>query len=180
MRIIKNPETIKKNSESIQEQSRFQTAYERACYLLDAREYSYFALYQKLMQNYHDEELCTAVMQKLVDCNAVNDRRYAEHYAVYLVQRKGYGIQRARQEMLRKGLERNLIQEFLAQQQIFANENLSRILVKKYYRYLQDEQDYKAREKAVAGMVRLGYDFRAVRNAIEDYFAELENEENEE
>lgn len=178
MRIIKNPEAVEKNPESVTEQFRFRTAYERACYLLDAREYSYSVLYQKLMQNYHDEALCTAVMQKLADCNAVNDRRYAEHYAAYLVQRKKYGIQRARQEMLRKGLDRELIQEFLAEQQEFADENLSQVLVRKYYRYLQDEQDYKAREKAVAGMVRLGYDFRAVRNAIEDYFAGLENENN--
>jgi len=48
---------------------------------------------------------------------------------------------------------------------------------KKYGRILTDPKDWKAREKAVAGMARLGYNYRAVKDAIEDYFAEFEEEE---
>lgn len=154
----------------------FRTAYEKACCYLDIREYCYQELYQKLLRKYPDEDLCRAVMEKLVNCGAVDDRRYAEHYAEYLVRSKGYGIRRAEQEMWHKGLDRSLIREFLDEQRTVADENLPRILVKKYERHLQDREDYRAREKAVAGMVRLGYDFQAVRNAIEDYFAEQEED----
>lgn len=163
--------------EELHQKSRFRRAYQRACYLLDDRDYSYYMLYQKLMLSYQDNTLCTSVMNRLVQCGAVNDRRYAEKYAEYLVQRKGYGIYRAKQEMLRKGLDKDLIHEFLAEQEEFALANLPVVLVKKYGSILIDEQDFKARNKVIAGMTRLGYDYRAVRNAIEDYFAEQEDEE---
>ncbi|MDE5884563.1 MAG: recombination regulator RecX [Oscillospiraceae bacterium] len=176
MKWINYSEIEKKISESAEELPGFRTAYEKACCLLDVREYCYQELYQKLLRKYPDENLCQAVMKKLVRCDAVNDRRYAQRYAEYLVRRKGYGIRRAEQEMRHKGLNRTLIREFLAEQQKVADENLPRILVKKYSRHLQDADDYRAREKAVAGMVRLGYDFHAVRNAIEDYFAEQEED----
>lgn len=163
--------------EELHQKSRFRRAYQRACYLLDDRDYSYYMLYQKLMLSYQDNTLCTSVMNRFVQCGAVNDRRYAEKYAEYLVQRKGYGIYRAKQEMLRKGLDKDLIHEFLAEQEEFALANLPVVLVKKYGSILIDEQDFKARNKVIAGMTRLGYDYRAVRNAIEDYFAEQEDEE---
>ena len=160
--------------ENLHDKSRFRRAYQRACYLLNDRDYSYKMLYQKLMLSYQDDLLCKRVLEKLVAINLINDRRYAERYAEYLVQKKGYGIYRAKQEMLKKGLDKNVIQEFLAEQQEFALENINSVLAKKYGRILQDEQDFKTRNKVIAGMVRLGYDVTSIKYAIEDYFAEQE------
>ncbi|MDE6777625.1 MAG: RecX family transcriptional regulator, partial [Oscillospiraceae bacterium] len=126
---------------------------------------------------YQDDLLCKSILEKLVKINLINDRRYAERYAEYLVQKKGYGIYRAKQEMLKKGLAKDLIQEFLAEQETFAQENVYAVLVKKYGRILQDEQDFKTRNKVIAGMARLGYDITSIKYAIEDYFANQEDEE---
>ena len=79
--------------------------------------------------------------------------------------------------MLKKGLAKDLIQEFLAEQEAFAQENVYAVLVKKYGRILQDEQDFKTRNKVIAGMARLGYDITSIKYAIEDYFANQEDEE---
>lgn len=163
--------------EDLHKKSRFRRAYQRACYLLNERDYSYQMLYQKLMISYQDDLLCKSILEKLVKINLINDRRYAERYAEYLVQKKGYGIYRAKQEMLKKGLAKDLIQEFLAQQEAFAQENVYAVLVKKYGRILQDEQDFKTRNKVIAGMARLGYDITSIKYAIEDYFANQEDEE---
>jgi regulatory protein len=134
-------------------------------------------MYQKLMKTYQDRELCRSVMEQLVQCGSINDRRYAARLAEYLVETKRFGIFRARQEMLRRGLDKNLIEESLAPFEETAEENIPEVLEKKYGRILTDPKDWKAREKAVAGMARLGYNYRAVKDAIEDYFAEFEEEE---
>lgn len=156
--------------------SRLRRAYRRACYLLDERDYSYSMLYQKLMRTYQDRELCTKVMQKLVQCGSIDDRRYANRLAEYLVMSKRYGIFRARQEMLRRGLEKSLVEDALDGWEDEAAENIPTVLEKKYARYLTDPKDYKSREKVIAGMARLGYNYRDVKAAIEDYFADFDEE----
>ncbi len=163
--------------EELHTKSRFRRAYRRACYLLDERDYSYSMMYQKLMKTYQDRELCKSVMEQLVQCGSINDRRYAARFAEYLVETKRFGIFRARQEMLRRGLDKNLVDESLEPFEEIAEENIPAVLEKKYGRILTDPNDWKAREKAVAGMARLGYNYRAVKDAIEDYFAEFEEDE---
>ncbi|MBR6618627.1 MAG: regulatory protein RecX [Oscillospiraceae bacterium] len=164
----------------LHQKSRFRRAYRRACYLLDERDYSYSMMYQKLMRTYQDRELCNSVMQQLVQCGSINDRRYAERLAEYLVVSKRYGIFRARQEMLRRGLEKNLVEDALDGWEDAAEENIPAVLEKKYARYLTDPKDWKAREKVVAGMARLGYNYRDVKAAIEEYFADWDEDEDEE
>jgi len=157
---------------SLHQKSRFRRAYRRACFLLDDREYSYCMMYQKLMHTYEDKALCTSVMEQLVQCGAIDDRRYARKYAEYLAGSKQYGLYRIRQEMLRKGLDKQLIEESLRMVEEITAENLSGVLEKKFGRLLTDPKDFKSREKVIAGMIRLGYDYQSVRNAVEDYFAE--------
>lgn len=162
---------------SLHDRSRSRRAYQRACYLLDERDYSYAMLYRKLMQTYQDKTLVLGVMERLVQSGAIDDRRYAGRLAEYLVERKRYGMYRARQEMLHRGLDRELVEEALDGLEDAAEENLPAVLEKKYGRILTDPKDYKTREKVIAGMARLGYDFRSVKAAIDDYFAALEAEE---
>ena len=160
----------------LHDESRYKRAYKRACYLLDVRDYSYVMLYRKLMQTYQDKALVRRVVDHLAECGIINDRRYAGKLAEYLVERKRYGIFRARQEMLYRGLDKALVEDALEGLEDTAEENLPAVLEKKYGRILTDPKDYKTREKVIAGMARLGYDFRSVKAAIEDYFASLEEE----
>lgn len=176
-RLMEGMEIDAETMEALHTKSRFRRAYRRACYLLDERDYSYSMMYQKLMKTYQDKELCRSVMEQLVQCGSINDRRYAARLAEYLVETKRFGIFRARQEMLRRGLEKNLVEESLEPFEESAEENIPLVLEKKYGRILTDPKDWKAREKAVAGMARLGYNYRAVKDAIEDYFADWEEDE---
>lgn len=162
---------------SLHDQSRYRRAYQRACYLLDERDYSYAMLYKKLMQTYQDKPLCLKVMDKLMETGQIDDSRYAGKLAEYLVERKKYGIFRAKQEMLKRGLAKHLIEDALAELEDTAEENIPDVLEKKYGRILIDPKDFKTRQKVIAGMARLGYNYQSVRNAIEDYFADWEEEE---
>lgn len=162
---------------ALHDRSRQRRAYQRACYLLDARAYSYAMLYRKLMQTYQDKPLCLHVMARLVESGLIDDRRYARRLAEYLVERKHYGLYRVRQELLHKGLDKSLIEDALEDLDEAAEENLPAVLEKKYGRILTDPKDYKTREKVIAGMARLGYSFQSVKDAIEQYFDALDEDE---
>lgn len=165
--------------QELHDRSRERRAYQRACYLLDERDYSYMMLYRKLMQTYREKELCIKICDRLAHAGLIDDRRYAEKCAEYLVERKKYGIYRAKQEMLHRGLDKTLVEHALAEFEEEAQENIPAVLRKKYGRVLIDPDDRKAREKVIAGMARLGYNYRDVKDAIEDYFNELESESEE-
>ena len=162
--------------QELHDRSRQRRAYQRACYLLDERDYSYVMLYRKLMQTYHDPALSRNICDRLREAGLIDDRRYAEKCAEYLIERKKYGIYRAKQEMLHRGLEKTLVENALADFEEQAEENIPAVLEKKYGRLLTDPHDRKAREKVIAGMARLGYNFQSVRDAIEDYFADWDEE----
>ena len=159
--------------------SRERRAYERARYLLDERDYSYAMLWRKLVQTYRDKALAKSVCDRLVQSGLIDDRKYAEKCAEYLIERKKYGIYRARQDMLHRGLEKSLVEDALAGWEDTAEENVSAVLEKKYGRLLDDPKDYKTRQKVIAGMARLGYNISSIKDAIDDYFAELEENEEE-
>jgi len=167
------------NSDTLEElhhKSRFRRAYRRACYLLDDRDYSYCMMYQKLMHTYQDKTLCIKVMEQLVQCGAINDKRYAQKFAEYLVERKHYGSYRVRQELLRKGIDKELTELCIQTLEEQSLENLPETLAKKYGSMLTDPQDFKTREKVIAGMIRLGYDYHSIKNAVEEYFQNLQDE----
>lgn len=163
--------------QSLHDRSRERRAYQRACYLLDERDYSYVMLYRKLNQTYRDKALCRKICDRLAQSGLIDDRRYAEKCAEYLVERKKYGIYRAKQEMLHRGLDKTLVENALADLEEQAEENIPAVLEKKYGRILTDPKDFKTREKVIAGMARLGYNFRSVKDAIEDYFADWDEDE---
>ena len=172
--IQENTEISSETLEDLHRKSRFRRAYRRACYLLDDREYSYCMMYQKLMHTYQDKALCVSVMNQLVQCGAINDKRYAKKLTEYLVNAKHYGIYRVRQELLRKGIDKELTEQCIQELKEQALENLPVVLERKYARQLTDPDDSKSIQKVIAGMSRLGYDYYDIKDAIEAYFQEGE------
>ena len=179
-RLTEGTEADESLLQSLHTQSRERRALERARYLLDAREYSYAMLYRKLYQTYHDNPLCKNICDRLVRAGLIDDRKYAGRCAEYFIERKKYGIFRARQEMLHRGLAKELVENALSGYEDTAEEQIPAVLEKKYGRMLIDPKDYRTRQKVIAGMARLGYNFNSVKNAIDDYFAALEEEPGEE
>ena len=93
----------------------------------------------------------------------MDDRAFAETYARELFQRKRYGARRVRQELSRKGVGRDIIDQVLEQYQDMdqaAGENIALVLERRYPTWREDE---KARRRAVAALQRLGYSFEQVR-----------------
>lgn len=142
-------------------------ARERALYLLDAREYSYAGLFEKLEKNY-DEDICFEVLGSLCEAGLVNDRRYAARLAEYYTETKGFGYYRALSEMRRKGIPKELAGKALSEYEDDSAERLYELVMKKYAGDLTDPKGINRVKNALA---RRGYsydDINAVIKAIVD------------
>lgn len=151
-------------------QNDFRKAKERALYLLDYRDHSYKELYDKLRRNY-SPDICEAVMEKMIEIGVIDDRKYAERYARYLFEVKRAGKYKARAEMLKKGIDKEIVDEFLEEYEEDTQERLKELVEKKYARYLTDE---KGVQKVFNALVRYGYNYSDVREVIKEFMDEVE------
>ncbi len=151
----------------------FRRAKERALYLLDYRDHSYAELFEKLSRNY-DEDICYGVCDKLSSMGLVDDRRYAAALARKYMEVKRYGRFRAAREMRQKGIPSELIDEYLDKYEDTVQERLEELISRKYIRRLEDGED--GVKKVRAALVRMGYSYRDVNEALDSVLEELEND----
>lgn len=88
------------------------TAYHTAIDLLTRREHSRQELSQKLKAQGFSVDEIDFVLDQLIRENLQSDARYAELYIVHRRQ-KGYGPLRIRQELRERGIVRDLIEQYL-------------------------------------------------------------------
>lgn len=148
----------------------YRRAKERAFYLFDYRDHSYKELYDKLRRNY-SEEVCKAVMDKMIEIGLIDDRKYAERLARQLFEVKHVGKYKAKAEMLKRGIDREIIDELLSQYEEDTSERLYELVEKKYARYLTDEKGIK---KVFSALVRNGYSYSEVREVIKQFLDEVD------
>ena len=140
-------------------------AQEKALYLLEYRNYSKRELTEKIARTAASREAAQAAAGRMEELGIINDRRFREDYAQKLFSQKGYGARRVAQELRRKGLDQELVQELVEKygSPEQSGENIRRVLEKKYPGWREDE---KVRRRAFAALQRLGYSYQEVREAM--------------
>ena len=153
--------------DEIIEADTFRKAKERALHLLTDRDYCFVELYNKLEKNY-PHEICLSVCRKMAEMGFVNDAAYAEKFARQLFEIKKFGMYRAKQEMKRRGLPENVIENALEPYNDRDDilERLEALVDKKYARYLNDDKGVK---KVKSALVRLGYSYDEVNIVLKAY-----------
>ena len=159
--------------------SNFRRAYQRALYLLDYRDYTYSEMHGKLVENYKNGPLCTAVMKRLTEHGFIDDVRYAERMARKLVEIKRFGYRRCKRELMQKGISQFIAEDALVPYGEAFEENLMELLKTKHSRYLTDREDRKTIEKVKSALVRYGYDFTEINRAVKEFFESAEDLEEE-
>ena len=117
------------------EESDARRAREKALYLLEHRSHSKRELTEKVARTAASREAAQAAADHLEEIGLVDDRAFAETYARDLFQRKRYGARRVRQELSRKGVGRDIIDQVLEQYQDMdqaAGENIALVLERRY------------------------------------------------
>ncbi len=141
-------------------------AKEKALYLLEHRDHSKQELTEKIARTAASREAAQAAADRMEELGLVDDRRFAQDYARELFARKGFGPRRVAQELRRKGIAQELVDELLeAYHDPEQNSrNIRRVLEKKYPAWREDEG---ARRRAFAALQRLGYSYGQIREALD-------------
>ena len=137
--------------------------------MLDRRDYSRAELLKKLVEKGEDETEAAEAVERLAELGFVDDVRYApiivRHYAA-----KGYGPQRVRQELQRRGIPKDLwdgAMEQMPQQ----DDTIDRLLRSKLKSDAPDRAELK---KATDFLLRKGYGWDEIRSAVARYTSEIE------
>ncbi|MBR7074219.1 MAG: regulatory protein RecX [Oscillospiraceae bacterium] len=144
---------------------------EKALELVSQRQMSAKELSRKLRDKGADEETAVYCVQWILERGLIDEERYAaaivRHYAA-----KGYGEGRMRQELIRRGVPRELWEDALEQMPEDTTK-LDRLVASK----LRDPEDRDAVRKLSASLYRRGYSGEEIRMALERARASFEYEE---
>jgi len=146
-------------------------AQEKALYLLEYRAYSQKEQAERVGR-VASREAAERAARRLAEIGLINDAEYARTLAEELFGRKGYSASRVLFELGRKGIDRELAEQVVAETAPDPAERIRQLLEQKYSRTLNDE---KGRRRTVAALQRLGYRWDDIRKALSGYDAENGN-----
>ena len=144
-------------------------AFNSALNSLDYRDHSEKEIRAKLMRK-HGADYVDEAVEKLIELDLINDRRYAENYARELFEHKKFGKIRIKSELIAKGIASDIASETV--NSLFEDEepdNIQRIvdiIEKKYYNRMNDEV---GRKKVFSALQRMGYSFSDIREAMSEF-----------
>ena len=144
-------------------------AFNSALNSLDYRDHSEKEIRAKLMRK-HGAEYVDEAVEKLIELDLINDRRYAENYARELFEHKKFGKIRIKSELIAKGIASDIASETV--NSLFEDEepdNIQRIvdiIEKKYYNRMNDEV---GRKKVFSALQRMGYTFSDIHEAMSEF-----------
>jgi len=144
-------------------------AFNSAMNSLDYRDHSVREMKIKLLRKF-DEECVNSAIERLIELGLLNDERFAENFARELYEHKKFGKNRIKSELFQRGIASDIINCVL--DEIFESEeadNIERIvdiINRKYYNKMIDEN---LRQKVFASLVRLGYGYSDIRQAMSEF-----------
>lgn len=143
-------------------------AKDKALRLLSFRSHSEYELKQKLLSSGASSEDANSVLAFLREYSLVNDSLYAERLASDLSNLKKYGKRRIMQELLHRGIDRDIAEEACNLLQTDEEETLIPLMRKK----LSGNFDRKSKDRAIRYFATRGYSFSDIKSAIGQIMAE--------
>ena len=142
----------------------------RALDLLSRRAMSEKELFDKLVNKGENERAAAETVAWLVQNRLLDDESYAaavvRHYTA-----RGYGAGRVRQELQRRGLDRSLWDEAMSQASP-SQDKLDKFIAAR----LKDPKDRDQVRKVTAALVRRGFGWEEIREALARFRAEMDDE----
>ena len=134
---------------------------ERLLYLLKQRDYTEAELQRKFREGFYPEEIAELALDYGRKLHYVDDRRVAE---TYIRTRSGEKSARyLKTALLNRGVDKELIEELLEEEAPDETAQICRELKKRHY---TADLDRKEEQRIFAALLRKGYSYSAIRDAI--------------
>ena len=131
-------------------------------YLIEYRSRTKKELFDKLVVLF-GESAAERAVERLEELGLINDEKYAREYAEVLLDRKGFSRQRAAFELIKKGIDKDIIEEILDELETDPVEQIRKLLETKFARRLSNEKDLA---KTVNSPKAMGYRWSDINEAM--------------
>lgn len=158
----------------LQYDSELQAAKQKALRLLGGQDYTHKQLYDKLLRFCGDESIAEEAVLRMEELGYLDDRDYALRAARDMAALRHFGARRIRQELTRKGIDPEYVEEAVMQLESDPREQIAQLILRKYADLYEGERQ---RARAFNGLLRLGYgfeDIRYVADHLEEYIEQDE------
>jgi len=137
----------------------------RAGWLLTRRDYCSAALFKKL----GGDETAARVVAELIEDGMLDDEDYARRRAEWLLQQRLYSPDKTVYTMVGEGIDRDLARRVVDELADDTQNTLQTLIEKKYLRKLAEPDGAR---KVTASLLRMGFEYGAVREALREYTQE--------
>ncbi len=161
---------IESSLEELLAESDYVRAKSRAVWYLDRADHTEKGLYDKLIRGGFKKESAAKVIARFIEVGLLDDRRFAENYAERL-SCGNYSKREILQKLTLKGVPYSVAKEVLAGIDGDEQSKIKNLLEKKYQTKLQ-KQD--GAQKVFAALLRKGFSYSQVREALKSYIEEFE------
>ena len=151
----------------------FRRAYNKGLDFLSRRPYGTKELIKKLCEKGHEKEYAEKACERLLELGLLNDEEYARILANDLLERKNYSIKRIKQELIFRGISRDITENTV---DLLDNDPVSRIIILIKKKYINKINDEKGRKRTVDALLRLGYSYSDIKTAL-NTLTEFDGEE---
>ena len=141
----------------------FRRAYNKSLDLLSRRPYGTKELIKKLCEKGHEKEGAEKACERLTELGLLNDEAYAKILAKDLMDRKSYSVKRIKQELTFREINRDIIENTVDSLDNDPQKSIIILVKKKYLNKLNDE---KGKKRTVDALLRLGYSYSDIKNAL--------------
>lgn len=139
----------------------------RAMNLMKNKDYTEKQMRDKLGQGGYPEKVIQEAIDYVKSFHYIDDKRYATDYYIY--QKDFRSKSRIEQDLLKKGISKELIKEIITEQEMDGNpveeEKLIYELLRKKH-YDSEDIDQKGRQKIIAFLLRKGFSWDKIKHAI--------------
>jgi len=143
----------------------FRRAYNRALDIISRRDHCKKELVQKLSQKV-EKHIAQDVADRVEELGLLNDESYATRLAQELVRRKGMSSFRIRQELISRGISREIADDVAGELDTDDKECIINLLNTKFVN--RDLSDEKELRRTINALMRLGYQYSDIKNAINE------------
>lgn len=156
--------TEEKLTEYLKE-SEYIRAKSRGMWFLDRADHSEKSLYEKIVRGGISPGSAARAIARLKELGMIDDVRYAERLSQRMNE-SNISKREAYAKLISKGIPKQIVNEVLADTQFDESRQLAELIDKKYRLKLQTENGV---QKVYAALVRKGFSYGAVRDAIKEY-----------
>lgn len=128
---------------------------------------------ERLIEKGYDLESIDIVIKFLKEYNFIDDQLYAKMFIKDKI--KSQGSQKIKYSLIRKGIDRDIIDNLLLDiDKDEEREVLKELAIKKYNQLIKRESDkYKLRDKLCRFLISRGYDYSTVKDIIREVLEEI-------